>query len=108
MLSPDEGITVKKRNMESRDSDYDEGGFYHPILIRPDMQEWGFAYSCLTKEEYSYMESLFRGKSQFTFTYLDDDDAEKTCVARREGSSSARKDSVSKQYRNYSITIIEC
>lgn len=108
MLSPDEGITVKKRNLESKDSDYDESGYYHPIVTRTDIQEWGFSYSYMTSEEYSYMEGLFKGKKEFTFTYLGDDDNEATCTARREGSSGARKDNLTKQYRNYSISIIEC
>lgn len=105
MLSPDEGINTIFKNRYSEDSGYDEGGFYHPILERPDVGTWEFVYSILDQDEYAYMQSLFKGKSSFQFTYLDDDDKSAVCEARREGSSAARKNSTTKQYLNYKIVI---
>lgn len=107
MLDPDEGIAVKKRNVESGDSGNDEGGYYHPINLRTDVYQWDFTYSCLTNEEYNYLEGLFKGKDEFEFTYLDDADNASVCIARRSGSSSVRKDRRTKQYRNYTISIIQ-
>ena len=108
MLSPDDGgLTVKRKNLLSSDSGDDEGGFYHPIVLRADVKEWEFLYSALTGEEYDYMENLFLGKSKFELT-CEDGGSVKTYTAHRKSSSAVWKSRITGEYRNYGFTIIEC
>ena len=82
----------------------------HRIMVRQGVGTWGFAYAHLTDAELAYMESLFAGKAEFTFTHpkFGDSGATETCTAYRSQFSAAWKSKITGEWRNYKFNIIQC
>ena len=103
ILSPDEGIEIKKTNLEDEGSGKDAGGYYHPIILRFGVRSVALPYSVLTEEEYHYMESLIGGKATVEVTAPDG-----TFVARCTQRAVVWKSSVTGLYNNYKLELHEC
>lgn len=110
LLAPDEGVTVTYTDLDADDTGRDEAGFMHRIVLRHGVGTWAFKYSALTEEERRYMERLFDGKTDFTFTHPDriEADKEATCQAYRSKHSQEWQDARNGQWKNYKFNIIEC
>lgn len=81
MLEPDAGIELEENDLIAKDSGRDESGFLHEIFVRRGIKTWKFTYSILTKEEYVYIRSLFRGKERFGFTFVNVEGEKETVLA---------------------------
>lgn len=108
MLSPDEGVENTQNDLDAEDSGRDESGYLHRIVIREKVNTWGFTYKVLTSEEYSYLMSLFAGKSTFIFGYLDMDGQIKECEAYCSKNSITIHNPRTDIYKNLKFNIIEC
>ena len=73
ILAPDQGVEITETDLDSEDSGRDEGGFMHREVVREGVPTITFCYSFLNQEQMRYMKSLFKGKKEFTVSYLDDD-----------------------------------
>jgi hypothetical protein len=71
ILVPDCDITLTLTDLDDADSGRDEAGIMHRIVLREGVRTVPLPYHVLTAEEYLYMESLFRGKPEFTVTCRD-------------------------------------
>lgn len=108
LLVPDADVTISQSDLDSSDSGRDEIGVMHRVVLRYRVKTWNFSYSSLTTEEYRYMESLFAGKTDFTFTYRDVDGLLKTCQAYCSNNSITYHNAKLGLYKNYKFNIIEC
>lgn len=109
MLVPDENMEITVEDIDAPDSGRDESGLMHRFVVRQGVGKWNFSYSCLTGEEYAYMESLFSGKAAFRFTYPDCISGErKTVTAYRSKHGIIWQSAATGQFRNYSFSIIGC
>ncbi len=110
MLAPDADVEVSREDIDASDSGRDESAFMHRIVVRRDVGKWSFSYAYLSGEEYSYMESLFAGKSHFQFSYPDYTDLSKMTVttAYRSKHGILWHSAPGGQLRNYQFSIIEC
>ena len=107
LLEPDEEPSITKTDLDASDSGRDESGVMHRIVVREKVSTFGFTYAILDKEDYAYLESLVRGKSQFLFGYTDSDGQKKTCTAYCSKTSIVLK-SRNGLYKNFKFNIIEC
>ena len=110
MLEPDEEAELSFTDLDASDSGRTEDGVMHRIMVRQGVGTWGFAYAHLTDAELAYMESLFAGKAEFTFTHpkFGDSGAAETCTAYRSQFSAAWKSKITGEWRNYKFNIIQC
>lgn len=106
MLTPDADVTVTVTDLEG-DSGTDESGVYHRCVIRHGVRNWGFSFAVLTKEEYAYIENLFRGKVNFEFTCPGIDGEPYKCVAYRTESSASYYSQRLGLYKELAFTIVE-
>lgn len=103
ILSPDEGIEIKKTNLEDEGSGKDAGGYYHPIILRFGVRSVALPYSVLTEDEYQYMEGLIDGKVTVEITSPDG-----IFTARCNQRAVVWKSSVTGLYNNYKLELREC
>lgn len=108
LLAPDEGVEVKKTDLDSSDAGRDESGIMHRQVVRSRVRTWSFVYSHLTKEEYQYLESLFDGLSEFTFTFPNPNGSTGTCTAYCSNNSITLHNLRTGLYKNYKFNVIEC
>ena len=108
ILAPDEDMAVSYEDLDSEESGRDEGGFMHRIVLREDVKKFALSYASLSREEYLYMESLFKGKADFLVTRRDDDGNLQEFKAYRAKHSITVRNIRTGQYKNYSFNIIEC
>lgn len=108
LLSPDADVEISFTDMESEGCGFDEAKFYHRFVWRFDRRSWKFKYSFLTREEFLYLRSLYKQKTTFMFSFLNEQNEEETvhayCVAGNVVYQSKR----SGLYKNFSLEIIEC
>lgn len=108
ILVPDADVAVTQTDLDASDAGRDESGVMHRIPVRYRIKTWEFSYTALTGEEYAYMQSLFAGKPQFTFTYREDDGNIAHCIAYCSNSSICYHNARLNLYKNYKFTVIEC
>lgn len=110
MIPPDADMSVSFEDLDAEDSGRDESGTMHRIVVRHKLGAWHFSYDRLTNEEYRYMESLFAGKSEFRFTHPSRTnwDVPEVTKAYRSKYSITWHSRVTRDYRNYGFTVIEC
>jgi len=110
MLAPDTDASFSFSDLDASDSGRTEDGVMHRIMVRQGVGTWGFEYAHLTDAELAYMESLFAGKAEFTFTHpkFGDSGATETCTAYRSQFSAAWKSKITGEWRNYKFNIIQC
>jgi len=108
MVVPDQDVELSKSDLDSGDSGRDESGVMHRVVVRRRVRTWSFYYSYLTAAEYNYMESLFDGRDEFTFTFPQTDGTRGTCTAYCSNNSITVRNIRTGDYRNYKLKIIEC
>lgn len=110
LLAPDENVEISVEDIDASDSGRDESGVMHRFVVRQGVGKWSFSYACLTAQEYAYMESLFAGKSTFSFTYPDcaAGGQRKTITAYRSKHGILWQSAATGQFRNYQFSIISC
>ena len=59
VLVPDEGVQINLEDLDSSESGRDESGVMHRIVVREKVRKYSLPYGLITKEEYTYMMSLF-------------------------------------------------
>lgn len=108
MLTPDGGVAIDYEDLISADSGRDESGYEHIIVLRSELKTWGFTYAWLTAEEYTYMRSLLRGKSNFLFTFTDENGEKQTVKASCKQKSVAYWSARRGTYKDLQFEIKEC
>lgn len=108
MLVPDEDVSISRADIDDSDSGRDESGVMHRIVIRERVNTWGFNYASLSTDEYRYMMSLFAGKPDFEFTYINVNDEIVTCRAYCSNDSITYHNAKLGLYKNLKFNIIEC
>ena len=105
---PGADVELSYQDLDAGSTGRDESGVMHRIRIRARMKTWGFQYSSLGQEEFTYLEDLLSQNAVFSFTYPDRDGSIKTCQAYCSKTSIAYRNTKTRQYRNYKFSIIEC
>lgn len=108
VLAPDADVQITQTDLDASDAGRDESGVMHRLLIRHRVKSWGFQYAALTAEELAYLESLFAGKAEFTFTYPGTDGNTASCTAYCSKNSISYHNAKTGLYKNYQFTVIEC
>lgn len=108
VLVPDAGVTISLEDLDSSESGRDESGYMHRVVLRTDVRKIPLTYSSLTREEYLYMESLFRGKQDFIVECRDFDGANISFKAYRSKHSITIYNARTGAYKNYTFNIVEC
>lgn len=108
VLVPDADVTISYEDLDSEESGRDESGFMHRIVLRSDVKKIPLNYTSLKAEEYLYMESLFKGKSEFLVDFRDIDGSRLSFTAYRSKHSITIHNIVTGMYKNYTFSIIEC
>lgn len=108
ILAPDEDMAISYEDLDSEESGRDEGGYMHRIVLREGVKKFALSYSSLRRDEYLYMESLFRGKATFSVMHRDDNGAVHEFMAYRSKHSITIRNAKTGLYKNYSFNIIEC
>lgn len=108
VLAPDAEITINYEDLDSEETGRDESGYMHRIVLRTNVKKIPLAYASLTTEEYLYMESLFKGKSQFVVDCRSADGSPISFIAYRSKHSISIQNIVTGIHKNYNFSIIEC
>lgn len=108
ILIPDQDVEMEYSDLDSSETGRDEAGIMHRIVLRRDVRKIMLTYETLTREEYRYLRSLFRGKSEFTVTYRDHDGAIAQFRGYHSGHSITVRNARTGLYKNHKISIIEC
>lgn len=108
ILDPDEGVTLTCEDLDSSESGRDESGVMHRIVLREAVKKVTLTYSFLSREDYLYMESLFKGKAQFEIECRDFDGSKLCFTAYRSKHGITIQNVRTGVYKNYSFSIIEC
>lgn len=69
MLSPDIDMDIEETDIDEDESGRDESKVMHRLVAREGVKTWKFSYKLLDREDLEYIKSLFKGKSEFVFTY---------------------------------------
>lgn len=108
MLAPDRGVNITENDLDSSDSGRDEGGFMHRSVLRFGIKTFEFIYAILDAEDYMYIQSLFKGKADFTFQYRWVDGKIYTTTAYCSKRGIVLRDYATGEYKNLKFNIIEC
>lgn len=110
MPAPDEEPEFSFADLDASDSGRDESGVMHRIVVREKVGTWSFTYAYLSDEDLAYLQGLFAGKAQFTFTHpvFGNSNATETCTAYMSQCSAVWKNQRTGLWRNFKFNIIEC
>ena len=108
VLVPDADMSVSYEDLDSEESGRDESGFMHRVVLREGVKKLAVTYANLSREEYLYMESLFKGKAEFRVDCRDDNGSLLSFIAYRSKHSVSIFNAKTGSYKNYSFNIIEC
>lgn len=108
ILAPDEDVTISYEDLDSEESGRDEGGYMHRIVLREGVKKIPLSYAFLNREEYLYMESLFRGKPSFQVECRDEHGTPMQFTAYRSKHSITISNVKTGTRKNYNFSIIEC
>ena len=108
MLVPDADVVMNQSDLDASDAGRDESGVMHRLVVRHRVKSWEFRYAALTGQEYAYMQSLFAGKSQFTFSYPNEQGQPESCTAYCSNHSITYHNAARDLYSNYRFSVIEC
>lgn len=108
VLVPDGDVTIHFEDMDSEVSGQDEMGFLHRSVLRSGVKTIPLSYKSLDAEEYSYMESLFQGKSTFQVDCRSIDGSPLAFVGYRSKHSISMHNIMTGIHKNYNFEIIEC
>lgn len=108
ILVPDADLPIDGTDLDSDESGRDEGGYMHRFVLREGVKAWRFVYADLTREEYRYMQSLFKGKPEFRFDFRDEETGQPdSCTAHRAKYGIVIHNAVTGHYKNYKFNIIQ-
>lgn len=108
ILVPDADIAISYEDLDSEESGRDESGVMHRIVIREGVKKMPLSYANLSRDEYRYMESLFKGKPEFRVDCRDENGSPLSFMAYRSKHSVSIFNAKTGSHKNYSFTIIEC
>lgn len=110
MPAPDEEPEFSFADLDASDSGRDESGVMHRIVVREKVGTWSFSYAHLSDEDLAYLQNLFAGKAQFTFTHpvFGNSTATETCTAYMSQCSAVWKNQRTGLWRNFKFNIIQC
>lgn len=108
ILAPDEDIAISYEDLDSEESGRDESGYMHRIVMREGVKKIPLSYAFLDREEYRYMESLFKGKPSFRVDCRDENGDALEFTAYRSKHSITVSNVRTGLHKNYSFSIIEC
>lgn len=108
ILVPDCDIAIECTDLDDADSGRDELGFMHRIVLREGVKTIQLSYAFLTMEEYQYMESLFKGKPEFTVEYRDAEGTPTQFTAYRSKHGIVIHSARTGICKNYKFNLIEC
>ena len=108
VLVPDADLSISYEDLDSEESGRDESGVMHRIVLREGVKKMALTYANLNREEYRYMESLFRGKQEFRVDCRDEDGNPLSFVAYRSKHNISVFNAKAGIYKNYNFSIIEC
>lgn len=108
ILAPDEDVTISYEDLDSEESGRDEGGYMHRIILREGVKKIPLSYAFLNREEYLYMESLFKGKPEFQVDFRDEHGMPVQFTAYRSKHSITISNVKTGTRKNYNFSIIEC
>ena len=108
ILAPDEDVTISYEDLDSEESGRDEGGYMHRIVLREGVKKIPISYAFLSREEYLYMESLFKGKPSFQVECRDECGMPTQFAAYRSKHSITISNAKTGARKNYNFSIIEC
>lgn len=110
MPAPDEEPEFSFADLDASDSGRDESGVMHRIVVREKVGTWSFSYAHLSDEDLTYLQNLFAGKAQFTFTHpvFGSSNATESCTAYMSQYSAVWKNQRTGQWRNFKFNIIQC
>ena len=108
VLVPDADLSISYEDLDSEESGRDESGVMHRIVLREGVKKMALTYANLNREEYRYMESLFRGKQEFRVDCRDEDGNPLSFVAYRSKHNISVFNAKAGIYNNYNFSIIEC
>lgn len=108
ILTPDQDVVMEVSDLDSDESGRDEAGVMHRIVLREGVKKWALSYNILTREEYRYMLSLFKGKPHFKVDYRDADGNPASCMAYHSKHNITIHNARTGTYKNYKVNIIEC
>lgn len=108
ILVPDADVAISYEDLDSEESGRDESGVMHRIVLREGVKKVSLSYANLSREEYLYMESLFKGKGEFQVDCRDMDGSPLSFPAYRSKHSVSIYNAKTGIYKNYSFSIIEC
>lgn len=66
---PDAGVVITETDLDSDDTGRDEAGYMHRLVLREKVRTWEFPYKFLSTSDYTYIKSLFSGKSEFPVNF---------------------------------------
>lgn len=108
LLVPDANVNITENDLDDESSGRDESGFMHRMVVRYGVKTWEFVYTVLDAEDYMYIQSLFKGKAMFAFTYTEPDGTIATTTAYCSKQSITLRDYATNEYKNLKFNIIEC
>lgn len=108
ILVPDEDVTISYEDLDSEESGRDESGVMHRVVMREGVKKIPLSYAFLNREEYLYMESLFKGKSSFQVDCRDELGSPMRFTAYRSKHSITISNIKTGAHKNYSFSIVEC
>lgn len=108
MLSPDMNVNITENDLDDSASGRDEAGYMHRIVVRSGVKTWEFIYAILDAADYLYIQSLFKGKAHFDFTYRNPDGSVTTTKAYSSKRGIILRDLATGEYKNLKFNIIEC
>lgn len=104
---PDADPEISYEDIDSDDSGRTLDAVMHREVIREGVAHWPFCWGTISAEDYAYVESLFRGNSEFNFTFPSDT-GPKTIRAYRAKYSITLHNVRTGDWRNYKFNIVEC
>ena len=107
MPAPDRDVEASFEDIDSEDSGRTLDGVMHRDRKRSDVSKWDFVYGTISPEDYAYLHNLFKGKSEFNFTYSTPSGA-KTVRAYRAKWGITLRNYTTGDWINYKFNIIEC
>lgn len=107
MPAPDRDMDSSYEDIDAPDSGRTLDGVMHRDVLRFDVAKWPFVYGTLSTEDYNYLQSLFKGKKDFQFTYPTPT-GPKTVKAYRSKWGISLRNYTTGEWRNYKFNIVEC
>lgn len=107
ILVPDSGVVWSYSDVLSKDSGKDESGVQHNIVLREDVRSCTLEYRYISRKEYLYMRSLWKGKQQVEITYREHDGTVGRFIAAKPSHKITVDNAPLGYYRSLKIVITE-